>query len=65
VNEYEGQHRFGGGNDAECDPHVIDVLAGKGIGDPSEIEGQRKMLSYECGPDGAAKKMATLGMVRK
>ncbi|HSN89633.1 MAG TPA: glucodextranase DOMON-like domain-containing protein [Anaeromyxobacteraceae bacterium] len=65
VNEYEGQHRFGGGNDGECDPHVMDVLAGKGVGDPSEIEAQKRMLSYECGPDGASKKMATLGMVRK
>ena len=26
VNEYEGQHRFGGGNDGECDPHVMDIL---------------------------------------
>ncbi len=30
VNEYEGQHRFGGGNDGDCDPHAMDVLAGKG-----------------------------------
>jgi len=30
VNEFEGQHRFGGGNDGDCDPHVMDVLAGKG-----------------------------------
>jgi hypothetical protein len=35
------------------------------VGDPSEIEAQKKMLSYECGPDGAAVKTATLGMVRK
>src|SRR5437868_14824000 len=33
VNEYEGQHRFGGGTDSDCDPHVIDVLAGKGTGE--------------------------------
>ena len=65
VNEYEGQHRFGGGNDRDCDPHAIDVLAGKGVGDPGEIEAQKQMLSYECGPDGAAVKMATLKMVRK
>ena len=26
VNEYEGQHRFGGGTDTDCDPHVIDIL---------------------------------------
>lgn len=65
VNEYEGQHRFGGGTDTDCDPHVIDVLAGKGVGDKSEVEEQHKMLSYECNPDGTAKKMATLKMVRK
>jgi carbohydrate-binding DOMON domain-containing protein len=63
VNEYEGQHRFGGGNDGDCDPHVMDVLAGKGKGDKSEIEAQHQMLSYECGPDGSSKKMATLRMV--
>ena len=32
VNEFEGQHRFGGGNDGDCDPHAMDVLAGKGDG---------------------------------
>ncbi len=65
VNEFEGQHRFGGGTDTDCDPHVIDILAGKGTGDKSEIEEQHKMLSYECNADGTAKKMATLKMVRK
>jgi hypothetical protein len=65
VNEYEGQHRFGGGTDTDCDPHVIDVLAGKAVGDKSEIDEQHKMLSYECNADGTAKKLATLKMVRK
>ncbi|HEU4384493.1 MAG TPA: glucodextranase DOMON-like domain-containing protein [Anaeromyxobacteraceae bacterium] len=65
VNEYEGQHRFGGGNDGDCDPHAMDVLAGKGTGDKSEIEAQHQMLAYECNPDGSSKKMATLKMVRK
>jgi carbohydrate-binding DOMON domain-containing protein len=65
VNEYEGQHRFGGGTDGDCDPHVIDVLAGKGTGDKSEIELQHQMLAYECNADGTAKKLATLKMVRK
>ncbi len=65
VNEFEGQHRFGGGTDFDCDPHVIDVLAGKGAGDKSEVEEQHRMLAYECNPDGTAKKMATLKMVRK
>lgn len=65
VNEYEGQHRFGGGTDYDCDPHVMDILAGKGEGDPSEVELQHKELSYECNPDGTAKKYATLELVRK
>jgi carbohydrate-binding DOMON domain-containing protein len=65
VNEFEGQHRFGGGTDFDCDPHVIDVLAGKGVGDKSEVEEQHKMLAYECAPDGTPKKSATLRMVRK
>lgn len=53
VNEYEGQHRFGGGNDGECDPHAIDVL-----GD------NKAQLAYECGADGSSVKMATLTMQR-
>jgi hypothetical protein len=58
VNEYEGQHRFGGGSDYDCDPHVMDLLAG-------EEGGQAAMLKYECNEDGSAKAMATLKMVRK
>jgi carbohydrate-binding DOMON domain-containing protein len=65
VNEYEGQHRFGGGNDGDCDPHLMDSLAGHGTGDKSEIDEQYKMLAYDCNPDGTSKKMATLKMVRK
>jgi len=65
VNEFEGQHRFGGGNDYDCDPHAIDVLAGKGAGEKSEIDEQHKMLSYECNPDGTSKRMATLKMIYK
>jgi carbohydrate-binding DOMON domain-containing protein len=64
VNEYEGQHRFGGGNDGDCDPHVIDVLAGSGKGEASEIKAQQEMLKYECAEDGSAKTKATLTMVR-
>ncbi|MFY0571720.1 glucodextranase DOMON-like domain-containing protein [Archangium lansingense] len=63
VNEYEGQHRFGGGNDGDCDPHVMDMLAGEGKGDASETKAQHEMLSYECAEDGSAKKPATLTMV--
>jgi carbohydrate-binding DOMON domain-containing protein len=58
VNEYEGQHRFGGGTDTDCDPHAIDILA-------SDAEGQKMMLKYECNPDGTAKQPAVLKMVRK
>ena len=65
VNEFEGQHRFGGGNDGDCDPHVMDVLAGDAKGDKSEIDAQHQMLAYECGPDGTPKKLATLTMVHK
>ena len=65
VNEYEGQHRFGGGSDGDCDPHVVDLLAGAGSGDPSEVEAQHAMLAYECNDDGTPKKTAVLTMVRK
>jgi carbohydrate-binding DOMON domain-containing protein len=63
VNEYEGQHRFGGGNDGDCDPHVMDLLAGDAEGAASEVEAQHQMLAYECNPDGTAKKLAVLTMV--
>jgi carbohydrate-binding DOMON domain-containing protein len=63
VNEFEGQHRFGGGTDSDCDPHVVDVLAGEGKGDASEVKAQHEMLAYACGADGAATKKATLKMV--
>ena len=59
VNEYEGQHRFGGGNDGDCDPHAMDVLAGDGSGDAGEAQAQYDMLKYECNPDGTSKTMAT------
>lgn len=58
VNEYEGQHRFGGGNDGDCDPHAMDIL--------DDGEGSQKaMLKYECNPDGSAKQGAVLKMVHK
>ncbi|OJH42290.1 glucodextranase DOMON-like domain-containing protein [Cystobacter ferrugineus] len=63
VNEYEGQHRFGGGNDGECDPHVMDMLAGAGKGDASEVKAQHEALAFECAEEGAVKKQATLTMV--
>ena len=51
VNEFEGQHRFGGGSDFQCDPHAMDIL-----GD------QAAQLAYECSADGEATKAATLVM---
>ena len=53
VNEYEGQHRFGGGTDTDCDPNVLDIL------------GDHANLAYECEDDGTARRPATLRMERK
>lgn len=58
VNEYEGQHRFGGGNDGDCDAHVMDVLE-------SATAKQSEMLSSTCGPNGETVKPATLKMIKK
>lgn len=58
VNEYEGQHRWGGGNDGDCDPHVMDVLDGPDAK-------QADMLAYTCGPNGQSVKKATLKMIKK
>ena len=63
VNEYEGQHRFGGGTDTDCDPHVMDSLAPPGKGTPAEADAQHEMLKYECNPDGTRKSGAVLKMV--
>lgn len=63
VNEYEGQHRFGGGTDSDCDPHVMDILAGNGTGAPEEVELQHQWLKYECNPDGTRKSGGAVKMV--
>ena len=60
VNEFEGPHRFGGGDDGMTDPHVIDILAGKAKGDASEVAAQHAQLKY----DAKANKKAVLTMVR-
>lgn len=65
VNEYEGQHRFGGGNDMDCDPHIMDVLAGAATGAADEVEAQHEMLTHECGANGEAVSPAVLTVVRK
>ncbi|MGB5250954.1 MAG: glucodextranase DOMON-like domain-containing protein [Gammaproteobacteria bacterium] len=63
VNEYEGQHRFGGGNDMNCDPHVMDLLAPPAQGTEAEIQAQYDMLAYKCDADGNPVEMATLQMI--
>lgn len=65
VNEYGGQHKFGGGNDEDCDPNVLDLFAGKGIGSLDEVRLQRSMLAYQCPSGSRPGKTATLTMVRK
>jgi len=52
VNEFEGQHRFGGGTDFDCDPHVMDIL-----GDHAQLK------DYECADDGSTKKHAVVKLV--
>ncbi len=44
VNEFEGQHRFGGGSDYDNDPHVIDILTGQAKGAADEVELQKQIL---------------------
>lgn len=65
VNEYEGQHRFGGGNDMMCDPHLMDILAGNGDGSDDEVAAQHEMLKFNCSMDGSTDELATLTMVRR
>ena len=60
VNEYEGQHRFGGGDDGDSDPNFVDCLAGKGKGGDDEIKAQHDMLKF----DAKAKKRPVLSLVR-
>lgn len=63
VNEYGGQHRFGGGGDYDCDPHVIDMLAAPGKGGADEKKEQHRQLSsFKCNDDGTGT-LATIEMV--
>ncbi len=59
VNEYEGDHRFGGGDDSDVDPNFIDALAGKAAGGDDETAAQKAMLKF----DAKAKKKAVLSVV--
>lgn len=60
VNEFEGEHRFGGGDDGDSDPNFIDCLAGKGKGADDEIQAQKDQLKF----DAAKKQKPVLKMVR-
>jgi carbohydrate-binding DOMON domain-containing protein len=65
VNEYEGEHRFGGGNDHDCDAHVIDMLAGAAEGGGGEAQAQFKALSgFTCDAGGKGD-LAKIGMIYK
>lgn len=64
VNEVEGEHRFGGGDDWDCDPHVIDLLVPPAKGQDGEKEGQYKALVHTCaGSDRAKATLAEIPMV--
>lgn len=45
VNEFEGQHRFGGGTDYDNDPQVLDIFAGAAKGEAAEAQAQHDALS--------------------
>lgn len=45
VNEYEGQHRFGGGTDYDNDPQVMDIFVAPAKGGADEVKGQHDVLS--------------------
>lgn len=61
VNEFEGEHRFGGGTDGDEDPHFVDCLAGAAKGGDDEKAAQQAMLKF----DAAKKLRAKLKMVRR
>lgn len=62
VNEIPGAHRFGGGNDWDCDPHVIDLLAGAGAGADGEAKAQYEALAaHSC--EGVPDKKGTLAVL--
>jgi carbohydrate-binding DOMON domain-containing protein len=64
VNEYEGQHRFGGGSDYEGDPHFMDMLCGEAKGDASEVDCQHNIMKdYVSDPDPAKNKWVVVPMI--
>ncbi len=50
VNEYNGEHRFGGGSDYDCDPHVLDLFVAPAKGGDAEKAAQKKALAFKCDP---------------
>lgn len=66
VNEFEGEHRFGGGCDGFGDPQVTDVLTAPAQGGDAEVAAQEKLLSgYSCADDPKAAKLVQLPFVRR
>lgn len=63
VNELAGAHRFGGGSDWECDPHVIDMIVAPGKGSSDEVTAQNAVLKYSCDPDPETAPKVALPMV--
>ncbi|MCX7944700.1 MAG: hypothetical protein N2746_09365 [Deltaproteobacteria bacterium] len=64
VNEYEGPHRFGGGSDYDCDPHVIDIIVAPAKGGKEEIEKQYEILKgFKCDPDPSKWEIVRIPMV--
>lgn len=64
VNEYEGPHRFGGGSDYDCDPHVIDIIVSPGKGGKAEIDKQHEILKrFKCDADQSKWEIVRIPMV--
>lgn len=64
VNEYNGPHRFGGGSDYDCDPHVMDILMTPAQGGDEEAQAQYDVLKrYVCDEDESKWVQAVLPMV--
>ncbi len=64
LNEYEGQHRFGGGSDYDGDPNFLDMLVPPGKGGGDEADQQHKiMAAWVSGDDPAGYIYVKLPMV--
>ena len=64
LNEYEGQHRFGGGSDYDGDPNFLDILVPPGKGGKDEVDLQHKIMSaWVSGDDPAQYVYVKLPMV--